>query len=74
MRIAVAHLGDPPEPRLAAGRMFTRGRPKEGGELPPAGKRAEVLDLGEEARRKNFNSVRRLTERAMTTEPVASTA
>src|SRR5208283_4604060 len=49
-QIAVAHLGDAPEPRLAAARMLTRGQPEEGGELPPAGKRAEVLDRGEERR------------------------
>src|SRR5208337_1519368 len=40
-QIAVAHLGDPPEPRLAAGRMLTRGQPEEGGELPSAGKCGE---------------------------------
>jgi hypothetical protein len=49
-QIAVAHLGDPPEPRLAAGRMLSRGQPEEGGELPSAGKCGEVLDSGEKRR------------------------
>ena len=49
-QVAVTHLGDPPEPRLAAARMLTRGQPDEGGELPSAGKYAEVLDRGEKRR------------------------
>ena len=46
-QVAVAHLGDAPEPRFAAARMLTRGQPEEGGELPSAGKCGEVLDRGE---------------------------
>ena len=49
-QIAVAHLGDPPEPRLAAGRSLARGQSEKSGELPPAGKLAEVLDRGEKRR------------------------
>ena len=37
-QIAVAHLGDAPEPRLAAGRALARRQAEEGGELAPDAK------------------------------------
>src|SRR5271157_329190 len=39
-QVAVAHLGDPPEPRFAAGRVLARRQAEEGGELAPAGEDA----------------------------------
>src|SRR5271166_4648542 len=36
-QVAVAHLGDAPEPRFAAGRVLARRQAEEGGELAPAG-------------------------------------
>src|SRR5277367_5815306 len=49
-QVAIAHLGDPPEPRFAAGRVLTRRQAKEGGELAPAGEGAGVLDRGHDRR------------------------
>src|SRR6202142_1573295 len=49
-QVAVAHLGDPPEPRFAAGRVLTRRQAEEGGELTPAGEGAGILDRGRDRR------------------------
>src|SRR6516164_5358446 len=45
-QITVAHLGDAPEPCLAAGRALAWRQAEEGGELAPAGEVAHVLDRG----------------------------
>src|ERR1700722_19517950 len=49
-QVAVAHLGDAPEPRFAAGRVLARRQAEEGGELTPAGEGAGVLDRGHDRR------------------------
>src|SRR5580658_3505037 len=49
-QVAVAHLGDAPEPRFAAGRVLARRQAEEGGELAPAGEFACVLDRGHDCR------------------------
>src|SRR5271165_1062352 len=49
-QVAVAHLGDAPEPRFAAGRVLARRQAEEGGELAPAGEGAGVLDRGGDRR------------------------
>src|SRR5271165_3366037 len=49
-QVAVAHLGDAPEPRFAAGRVLARRQAEEGGELAPAGEDAGVLDRGHNRR------------------------
>src|SRR5580693_6312522 len=49
-QIAVAHLGDAPKPRFAAGRVLARCQAKEGSELTPAGEGAGVLDRGPDRR------------------------
>src|ERR1700722_1546498 len=49
-QIAVAHLGDAPEPRFAAGRVLARCQAEEGSELTPAGEGAGVLDRGRDRR------------------------
>src|SRR5271168_3546297 len=49
-QVAIAHLGDPPEPRFAAGRVLARRQAEEGGELTPAGEGAGVLDRGHDCR------------------------
>src|SRR5208337_1827993 len=45
-QVAVAHLGDAPEPLFAPGRTLARRQAEEGGELAPAGEGAHVLDRG----------------------------
>jgi hypothetical protein len=42
-QVIVAHLGDAPEPWLAAGRALAWRQAEEGGELAPAGEGAGVL-------------------------------
>src|SRR5271169_2752288 len=49
-QVTVAHLGDAPEPRFAAGRVLARRQAEEGGELTPAGEGAGVLDGGHDRR------------------------
>src|SRR5580700_3077566 len=49
-QIAVAHLGDAPEPLLAPARVLARRQAEEGGELAPAGEGAGVLDGGHDRR------------------------
>src|ERR1700730_18320979 len=49
-QVAVAHLGDAPKPRFAAGRVLARRQAEEGGELAPAGEGAGVLDRGHDRR------------------------
>src|SRR5208282_6079604 len=49
-QVAVAHLGDAPEPHFAAGRVLAWRQAKEGGELAPAGEFACVLDRGHDRR------------------------
>src|ERR1700722_12791226 len=49
-QVAVAHLGDAPEPRFAAGRVLARRQAEEGSELAPAGEGAGVLDRGHDRR------------------------
>src|ERR1700720_4423322 len=49
-QVAVAHLGDAPEPRFAAGRVLARRQAEEGGELTPAREGAGVLDRGHDRR------------------------
>src|ERR1700731_1513320 len=45
-QVAVAHLGEAPKPRFAAGRVLARRQAEEGGELAPASEGAGVLDRG----------------------------
>src|SRR5271166_5317012 len=49
-QVTVAHLGDAPEPRLAAGRALARSQAEESGELAPAGEDAGILDRGHDRR------------------------
>ena len=49
-QIAVAHLGDAPEPRFAAGRVLARCQAEEGSEFTPAREGAGVLDRGHDRR------------------------
>src|SRR6202046_4878832 len=49
-QVAVAHLGDAPEPLLAPARVLARRQAEEGGEFAPAGEGAGVLDGGHDCR------------------------
>src|SRR6516162_2354427 len=49
-QVTVAHLGDAPEPWLAAGRTLAWRQAEEGGELAPAGEVAHVPDRGHDRR------------------------
>src|ERR1700730_8489342 len=50
LQVAVAHLGDAPEPRFADGRVLARRQAEERTELRPAREGAGVLDRGHDRR------------------------